>query len=483
MMNRSHTTANQSLTWCMAAMIVTLLLAAAGCSQEQQPQKGRQTKGVSAIRVQTTTVQRMSVQREVDLAGTLASPDLAKVSSEAPGIVREVLVELGHEVVPGQILVKLEPREMQLALDRAVSQLRQTEAQLGIDGEQKEPRPDEEISLVRTAIANRDDARAQLTRAKRLSAQRLLPQADVDTAETRVKVTEAAYSAALENVRSLKATLQERRSAVELAQKKLNDCVIKAPVGGSVSERLVQLGEFIRENTPVVSLVQMNPLMLKTAVQERYSSLIVPGLSVQFQVEPFPNEKFVGSVAHISPSIDQTTRTFPIEILVDNRSKRLKPGFFAKGVIFTRIEEVLAVSEDAISTLAGVSSVYAIEGNKIRQQPVTLGARQSKLVEIVSGLKRDELLASSNLSQLATGVSVEAISSKPATDLDEGIPAKPDDQIRPSNDSEQRSPGKKRGRPQGSSSSKFEAPVRDLVRTHQTLAFADSHVLGHEGGR
>lgn len=426
------------------AIVLVATMAAAACSTEPQPQKGRATKAALAVRVQTAAVQKMSVQREVDLAGTLVSVDLAKVSSEVPGIVREVLVELGHEVAPGQILVKLEPREMQLALDRAVSQLRQTEAQLGINGDQKEPPPDEEISSIRTAIANRDDAKAQLTRARRLLSQRLLPQADVDTAETRVKVTEAAYSAALENVRSLKATLQERRSAVELAQKKLADCIIKAPVGGSVSERLVQPGEFIRENTQVVSLVQMNPLKLKTAVQERYAGLIVPGLAVRFQVEPFPNEQFVGKVAFVSPSIDQTTRTFPIEVLVDNQSRRLKPGFFAKGMIHTRTEEVLAVPEAAISTLAGVSNVYVVDQNKARQQQVTLGTRQSKLVEIADGLKGDEVLATSNLSQLATGVLVEVISAKPADDLDRGLPGGPAEQPR---GTERRSPGGKKAVP------------------------------------
>jgi hypothetical protein len=66
----------------------------------------------------------------------------------------------------------------------------------------------------------------------------------------------------------------------------------------------------------------------------------------------------------------------------------------------------VAVPEDTISTLAGVSTVYVIEDGKARQQQVTLGARQDKLVEVVSGLKGDETLATTNLSQLATGVSV-----------------------------------------------------------------------------
>ena len=361
------------------------------------------------VTIQTTNVQRISIQRQVDIAGSLISPDQAKVSSEVAGVVRKVLIELGQEVEVGQVVVTLDPREIDLALQRARSQLRQTEAQLGIDGVRtKEPLPDEQISSIRMAIANRDDAQAQLRRAQRLKAQNLLSQADLDTAETKVKVTEANYQSAIETVQSLKATLQERRQAVELAVKKLNDTEIRVSVAGQVAERLVQQGEYIRENTPIVTIVQMNPLKVKTAIQERYAGLVRPGLPVEFSVESAPGQKFVGKVSNVSPSVDQATRTFSVEILVNNANRRLKPGFFVKGVIFThRDENVMAIPEDAISTLAGVSNVYVIENGKARQQMVTRGIRLGNLFELTGGLKGDEILAASNLTLLATGVPVK----------------------------------------------------------------------------
>ena len=98
-----------------------------------QGRGGRGGRGGAAVATQTTHVQRMSVQREVELSGTLLSPDMAKISSEVAGIVREVRVQLGTEVRAGDVLVRLEPRELKLALDRAESALRQVEAQLGID--------------------------------------------------------------------------------------------------------------------------------------------------------------------------------------------------------------------------------------------------------------------------------------------------------------------------------------------------------------
>jgi RND family efflux transporter MFP subunit len=361
------------------------------------------------VPIQTTGIQRISIQREVDLAGSLVSPDQAKVSSEVAGVVRQILVELGQEVTGGQVIAKLDTRELDLALQRARSQLRQTEAQFGIDGVRlKEPPPEEQIAMIRLAAANRDDAQAQLRRAQRLRSQNLLPQADLDTAETKVKVAEANYQSALETVQSLKATLQERRQAVELAEKKLSDANIRSSIAGQIAERLVQQGEYIRENTPVVNIVQMNPLKVKTAIQERYAGLVRAGLPVDFMVESNPGQKFHGKVSNVSPSVDQTTRTFSVEVLVDNRDRRLKPGFFAKGVIYThRDENIMAVPDDSVSTLAGVSNVYVIENGKARQQAVSLGKHVGNVYEVLDGLKGEEILASSNLSMLATGVPVK----------------------------------------------------------------------------
>jgi RND family efflux transporter MFP subunit len=352
----------------------------------------------------------MSVQRFVDLAGTLNSPDQAKVSCEVAGVVRDVMVEIGTEVRQGQPLVRIEPRELDLALARAESALRQTYAQLGMHNtvalDAVLP-ADEQVASVKTAIATLDDAKAAMTRAEALAARGILSPVDRQAAETRLKVAEAGYQSAFDNVRSLKAQLQDRRAAFELAQKKVADTVVKAPIAGTVVDRYVQPGEFIAAQTPVATVVQIHPLKLRTGVQERHAGVIKPGQSVEFRVVSFGDEVFRGKVAYVGPAIDQTMRTFQIEALVDNANARLKPGFFAKGVIFTTKDEgVLAVPDTAVSTLAGVSSVYVIRNGVITQQQVTLGVRQGDLWEITDGLKGDETLANRRLNELATGTKV-----------------------------------------------------------------------------
>jgi len=374
----------------------------------QNGQRGGRGGGQSEIEVRTTGVQRISIQRQIELSGNLASIDQVKVSTKVADTVVFANIDLGKEVRAGEVLVKLDDRELQLARDRAESALKQTEAQLGLDPTKPNTiPPDEQIASVRTAIANRDDAKVKFAQTQELVSKGLVPRTDLDTNETRVKVTEAVLQSSLESVRSLKASLQDRRAALQLAQKKIEDATVKTPVNGVVSERLVQRGEFIRENTQVATIVQLNPLQLRTAVQEKFSNLIRSNLPVQFVVEPFPGQMFSGRIINISPSIDQQTRTFVVEVQVENANRKLKPGFFAKGVILTeRDNNVMALPDEAVSTLAGVSSVFVIDNGVIRQQSVSLGTHDGKFFEILDGLMGNETVAVSNLNQLVTGTKV-----------------------------------------------------------------------------
>jgi len=395
--------------WLAGLSLFVVVTGCSGASGQARRDAGRS----SAVAISTASVQHISIQRTVDLAGTLISPDQAKVSAEAAGVVQSVTVRLGDEVVRGQELVRLAPRELELALERAQSALRQTEAQLGMSGVESQPVPDDQIATIRTAAANLDDARTQNQRAEQLAARGLLAGAEVEATRTKLKVAEAAYESAIETVRSLKASLQDRRAAYELAQKKVNDAVIRAPIAGAVSERLVQPGEFIKEDTPVITLVQMDPLKVSTAAQEKYAGVIKPGLPIQFTVESYPNEVFRGRIVSVSPAVDQATRTFAVEAELPNPDHRLKPGFFAKGVILTKVDQnVIAAPDDAVSTLAGVSTVFVIDNGKIKPQIVTVGVHQGNLFEIVDGLKGGETLAASNLNQLAAGVAVTTRSSQ-----------------------------------------------------------------------
>src|SRR3954471_9798594 len=156
-----------STTLTRSLLVLGCISLIAGCGGGTANQNRR--PGGASIPIQTTVTKRMTVQRQVDLAGTLLAPDQAKVSAEAAGVVRSVAVEIGKEVRVGDPLVKLEPRELALALARAESALRQTRAQLGMADEPAEgdaPPADDQIGSVKNALANLGDARANAERAK-----------------------------------------------------------------------------------------------------------------------------------------------------------------------------------------------------------------------------------------------------------------------------------------------------------------------------
>ena len=135
------------------------LQACGGDGQAQQSQGntggrgergGGRGRGGETVQVRSTTPQRIAIQRIVDLSGSLISPDQVRVSSEVDGIVSNVDADLGQEVRAGQVLIQLDTRELQLAVDRAESALRQTEAQLGMDSS----RPN--VCLLYTSPSPRD---------------------------------------------------------------------------------------------------------------------------------------------------------------------------------------------------------------------------------------------------------------------------------------------------------------------------------------
>ena len=171
------------------------------------------------VDVRATTVQRMSIQRMVDLAGTLLSPDQAQ-GERRSGRRRPGRARRNRPGSQGRRprWCKLEPRELQLALARAESALRQTRAQLGMTGParggRQSRRPTTRIASVSNAYATYLDAKATADRIHALAGRGVVSPSDQQAAETRLKVAEAAYQSAADTVRGQKALLQDRRAVV-----------------------------------------------------------------------------------------------------------------------------------------------------------------------------------------------------------------------------------------------------------------------------
>jgi len=205
-------------------------------------------------------------------------------------------------------------------------------------------------------------------------------------------------------VRNIRATISARKAALSLAQKKLADAKIVAPLAGFIKDRPASAGQFLKANSPVVTIVQNSPLKLHAEVPESAVSYVRVGRSVEFHVDAFPERKFEGRITRFSPSVDQQSRTLKLEAIVNNGDSALKPGFFARVTIQTdRRERALIVPAESLATVSGIEKAFVVENGKIVERIVRSGAHVGNGVEIIEGLKEGELVAKSDLAALQQG--------------------------------------------------------------------------------
>jgi RND family efflux transporter MFP subunit len=156
-------------------------------------------------------------------------------------------------------------------------------------------------------------------------------QQDLDEAQARSQSLQAAYDAMLNQTRNLVRDVERTRAVLDLQRKKLRDTQVRAPFAANVKERQVTVGQYVRPNTPLLTLVKIDPIRLRAEVPERMAPWIKVGQVAEVIVEAFENRKFRGKIWRISPTVDQSKRTFVVEALIDNRRAELKPGSYARG--------------------------------------------------------------------------------------------------------------------------------------------------------
>jgi membrane fusion protein (multidrug efflux system) len=186
----------------------------------------------------------------------------------------------------------------------------------------------------------------------------------------------------------LQAQLRAAQAALRLATTELRNAVITAPMSGIVSHRHVDPGAYINASTALVTLVDMQSVKIKVPISERNIGKIVPGLPAQIHVDAYPQAVFAGSVRRMSPTLDLTTRSADIEIVIDNADLRLKPGMFAKvTLILQQRHEALLVPRQAVRHEDDIASVFVVQDGKAHRRQVTMGLQNEAQVEILDNLE------------------------------------------------------------------------------------------------
>lgn len=357
--------------------------------------------------------------RFVEATGSLAGDEQTDVAPQVGGRVVSVGVDLGSYVQRGQVIAQLDAGDAQLrleqsraALQQAESSVHQAEARIGISpGQRFEPT---RVAEVQAAKAAYDLAEKNLTRFEKLLESGDVSRSGYDQQKAQRDQLREQYQAQLTlanqsyaAVLTARAAAQAARVAVSQAEKGIRDVTVLAPISGYVADRPADVGEYVSTSSKVATIVRTNPLRVRIDIPEQAISTVRPGQSVSVSVSTYPDRAFAGRVARVSPNVSSTSRTLTVEAEVDNGENLLKPGQFATiRVLMPQTDPAILVPARAVRIDGTTARVFVIQDGVARERLIATGQQEGDLIEVKGNIQAGELVATSNVEQLADGVPV-----------------------------------------------------------------------------
>lgn len=391
----------------LAAILLSgaCVLSACGSADPKAADAKAANVPAAAVAVAPAAAVEQPITRFIRATGSLMAEEQADVAAEIAGRIVATPVERGSVVSDGAVLVRISPTEADAQVKEAEANAAQIEARLGMSP--NSAFDVNKVPEVQNAKASYDLAQNEFNRIKSLLDQRVVSQSEFEQRRTQMDASRQMYEAARNGASQQYQALQGARARVALAQKSLADTVVRAPFTGLVGERLVSIGDYVTKGMKVATVVRVNPLRVQLTIPEQFVAAVKTGAPVVFQVDAYPGREFSGTVRYVSPGLEANRRALTIEAVVPNQSGDLKPGLFATA----RIDQpekspAVMVPADAVLTQAGTSRVYVVTGDHVEERIVTLGQPSDALVEIATGLKAGEKVATKNIAQLFDGAKV-----------------------------------------------------------------------------
>ncbi|WP_437206253.1 efflux RND transporter periplasmic adaptor subunit [Planctomicrobium sp. SH664] len=348
----------------------------------------------AGIVVTAEPVTERSLKRVIEAVGTLHGFEEVVISAKVDGRVLRVHHEVADRVKPNEVLVELDPTDLELVVKQSRGDLQVERAKLGLNGP---PGPSFELASVPAVVLAQlrvEQAKIKMDRMLRLGSQKAVSDDDVENAVNEFRTAEANRANQLLIAESGLAMVESRQSALAIAEQKLSDTVIRTPtphvavlpgdkpVTYLLTERSVAEGSFLRVGDRICKVAIDSTLKLRVPIPERYTNDVRVGQSVDVHVAAFP-APFPGTVTLIHPSVDPATRTFQVEIQVENPDSRLKAGSFAKAIIeIRRDDNAPTVPLAALVRYAGVIKIFLVEKGRAREVLVTPGVQTTDWAEI-----------------------------------------------------------------------------------------------------
>ena len=326
--------------WLLLGLMVTAL-GAQGCSEQQaaQPPKGRPPTPVRVAEVVNRTV-----QKTVELVGTVEPWRRSVVAGEISALVEKFPVKEGMAVKHGQVLA-------QLRTDTLTIQLNSAEASQ------------------REAKTRYEQAQKDLERIKTLFTKQLVTQKEYDDAVTQEV--------------ALALRLSQLDSAILQVRDRLKKTRVVAPFDGWVTKEFTEVGQWIEAGGPIVELVDLSRVQVEVPLPERYVGEIKVGVSVTATFDGLRGFKAKGTVFSVVAQADRNSRTFPIKVELPNADLSIKSGLVSRVILPVGAPyEALVIPKDALVLRGGAEFVFVMKDGSVSQVHVIAVNHVNNEVEI-----------------------------------------------------------------------------------------------------
>ena len=405
------------IIWIFAIAAIAVLI---GFSIWQRVSSRRiATVGRGAAPVAVAAPRRGEIVRTLSYTGTLAPDTVVTLTPKSAGRVEKVLVREGDSVREGQLLARMEDDVVSLQRDQAGAVLAAAQAQL--EKAQRGVRPEElanaqaSLSQAETDFSTAEDG---YQRAARLFKEGTIAKTKMEDAEKQYTSARTQLENARRNVqmmqkgagdeeqRMAQAGMSSAQAQYDLAQLQLDFTRISSPIAGRVTKVLVDEGNMASPTTPLLVVTRDDPMIVRVALPESHYGEFRErsgAMEARVSLEAVPaSAPFAGRISSIGQTVDPASRTFTVEVSLDNRMGLLRAGMYAKvGFLVERASGALLVPATALVTRGGKIGVFVVDGSGTaalaRFHEVRLGLQDAEKAQVIEGIgEADSIVTEGN---------------------------------------------------------------------------------------
>ena len=410
----------------MSAVVAVCLIVLSGCSQPEGAGLPARADAVEAPAVPVAVVAMEPVRQRIRVVGSFIAAETVLIPAEQAGLVASVEVDSGMVVAAGATLAVLDDRDARLALERAQADLNEALALLGLSSLPTGEVDVQGLPAVQRASARRRDVESELRRIERLRGSTAVTERELIAAQALFDQADADVRLAIHNANAQVAALSSLDAAVRLALRRREQTKIVAPpepatvrrlmdrlewtapepLSWYVARRLTSPGQYASAGQTLFELVLADPIKMELKVPQQHANAVRIGQEAKVLAGP-DQSPLDALVCSIRPVIDPASRTFDVELLVDNRELGLKPGAFARSeLVALQPAPAMLVNAQAVSSFAGTSRVFVVEDGRARRREVRLGDRVDDRVIVVAGLSPGEVYITGRTDRIVDGQAV-----------------------------------------------------------------------------